>query len=207
MNQFSQQSTTYPGQGFQQQQQQYEPSGYVQSHYQGQLSQPTFNQQSSSIVGRPQGGYSGMQSGGFGGMQQAAPVSRMYTQPAVPNQSYMSHGQVQSHASSPATAFGNVGPVIAHVGYQAGTQQQYGGQHSLYQPSNIGYQQQAHAPMTGQNYGNMNASQSYGTPVHSQTPLSPVYQATHAYEQAGPVIAHFGGWQNNSQGGYQGGSR
>lgn len=217
MNQFSQQPSSFQGQGFGNQQQQFQPSGFVQSHYQGQLSQPTFNrQQSGSIVGQPQGGFAA-QNNQYGGMQQSAPISQSYTQSAVPNNSYISHAPVQSHASSPATAFGEVGPVIARLGYQAGpdAQQQQFGQQTLYQPSSMGYQQQSQQPRMTSNAGyqsfgggQMNATQSYGmTQAHSSTPLNPVYQATHAYEQAGPVIQHFGGWQNTNQGGYTGGNR
>ncbi|MOA18756.1 hypothetical protein D3C78_1390940 [compost metagenome] len=105
-----------------------------------------------------------------------------------------SHQPVQSHAQSPATAFGNVGPVIAHYGYQAGPDRQQGFQQS----SAAGYGQQQYSQFGGYQaqpqggYG-MSQVQSYTTSEH------PVYEATNAYQQAGPVISRVG-YQANSQG-------
>ncbi|MBD2871499.1 hypothetical protein [Paenibacillus arenilitoris] len=191
MHQYSQQSANFQGQqGFQNQ----GPTGYVQSHYQGQLSQPTFGRQTNSIVGGAQGGYRGMN-------QQFASTSHSaFNQPVASYNAYQSHQPVQSHASSPAAAFGNVGPVIAHYGYQAGSDAQQSFRQNASQ-----FNQQA-------NYGGFaqsNAQSGYGmTPSHSYTSSAhPVYEATNAYQQAGPVISHQG-WQassNNSP--YSGGMR
>lgn len=196
MNQYSQ----FQGgqQGFQNQNQnqyqnQNQPTGFVQSHYQGQLSYPNFGQATQSIVGGI-----GSQSGNFGYQQQTPAFQQSYTQPAGYNQSYTSHQPVQSHASSPATAFGSFGPVISHFGFQAGpdanqnqNQQQFS-QRSQYQPA-----QASNAGFTGGLQNNTN--QSFGhSQVQSYTQQNPVYKATGAYQQDGPVIAHLGYQANNS---------
>ncbi|MFF2887901.1 hypothetical protein [Paenibacillus sp. NPDC057967] len=195
MNQYSQQPAQY--QGGQQQQfsnagQNFQPSGFVQSHYQGQLSYPSFGRESQSIVS-PSYNNAGSQHSSYGYQQHAAPAIHSYSQPAVSNHAYQSHGPVQSHASSPATAFGDVGPVIARYGYQAGpdaqnqsfSQQQYGQQ--SYQPAQ--YSQQSYGQAGYQSHG----------PVHSNTSINPVYQATNAYEQSGPVIARYGYQSSSAQ--------
>jgi hypothetical protein len=196
VNQYSQQSGNFQGQqSYLNQGQNFQPSGFVQSHYQGQLSQPTFGRTSQSIVSNSPGGY--QQTHAFNqGHQSYIPSGYASTsQSAGMNNSYTSHQPVQSHASSPATAFGNVGPVIAHVGYQAGHEQN----HSFYQPTAMhntgmhfgGYSQ----PMAqGQHQGN------YGpTPVQSYThSATPVLDATNAYQQTGPVISQLGYTANNA---------
>ncbi|MEK3884457.1 hypothetical protein [Paenibacillus sp. PL2-23] len=211
MNQYSGQPVQ-PFQGGQQSylnqnQSQFQP---VQSHYQGQLSQPTFNQTQTngSIVSNQAAGYGAQAQMGY---QHAAPAYQSYSQPAVTNHSFISHQPVQSYASSPATAFGNVGPVIAHTGYQAGqntntaqSHSQYG-QHSYYQPVQAAFNAMNNQSMTNQSMINQsmaqhqgNANAQYGmTQTHSSTGLNPVYNATHAYDQAGPVISKVG-WQASS---------
>ncbi|REK76341.1 hypothetical protein [Paenibacillus paeoniae] len=204
MNQYSQQPAQF--QGGQQQysnsnaNQNYEPAGYVQSHYQGQLSQPTFNRESANFISPSYNNAGSQHSHSYGYQQHAAPAIHSYTQPAVSNHAYQSHQPVQSHASSPATAFGDVGPVIARYGYQADQQQhqnysQQYGQQSFYQPAP--YAQHTQSQFSGyQSQAPQGYSQSHG-PVHSNTSLNPVYQATNAYEQAGPVISKLG-WQSSS---------
>jgi len=196
VNQYSQQPVQQFQGGLQNswnqnQTQQFRPTGFVQSNYQGQLSQPTFGRTNQSIVSNPASSNWGAQNPQIGYQQNSAAAYSSFNQPANTN-TFISHQPVQSHASSPATAFGNVGPVIARLGYQAGpdnqNQSQFG-QQSFYQPvqssfgsmnAGIGYQNQA-----AQSYG---ASQ-----VHSSvTSQHPVYEATHAYQQAGPVIAQLG---------------
>lgn len=215
MNQYSQQSGNYQGQqGFQNQSTQFQPTGYVQSHYQGQLSQPTFGRQSNSIVSNSPGGYQATNSFSQG-VQHYIPTNySSYSQPAASQNAYTSHMPVQSHAQSPATAFGNVGPVIAHFGYQAGPDAGSGyNQQSFYQPSNANMGTQ-YAQHTTSNYGGFtqsNAQNGYGgmTPTHSNTSSQhPVYEATNAYQQAGPVISQLG-YQANSAGSsaYYGGQR
>ncbi|RJE90608.1 hypothetical protein D3P07_00410 [Paenibacillus sp. 1011MAR3C5] len=195
MNQYSQQPAQFQGgqQQFSNASQNFQPTGFVQSHYQGQLSYPTFGRESASIVS-PSFNNAGSQHSSNGYQQHAAPAIQSYTQPAVSNHAYQSHGPVQSHASSPATAFGDVGPVIARYGYQAGPdqQQQQGfsqqyGQQSYSQPAQ--YSQQSFGQAGYQSHG----------PVHSNTSINPVYQATNAYEQAGPVIARYGYQSSSAQ--------
>jgi hypothetical protein len=210
VNQFSQQPGNYQGQqsflnqGFQ-------PTGYVQSHYQGQLSQPTFGRETNSIVSNSPGGYQASHSYNQGAQQHFAPsgYSNM-TNPVGTNNSFISHQPVHSYAQSPATAFGNVGPVIAQVGYQAG----HDSQHSYYQPSsnnNSQYAQHANSNFGGYAQSNQqNQQNNYGgmTNTHSNTSIHPVYEATNAYQQAGPVISHIG-WQSQSAANspYSGGMR
>ncbi len=192
MNQYSQQSGNFQGQqSYLNQGQNFQPSGFVQSHYQGQLSQPTFGRTSQSIVSNQPGGY--QQSYNHGNQSYIPSNYASMHQPTGMNQSYTSHQPVQSHAASPATAFGNVGPVIAHVGYQAGPDQN----HSFYQPSAIAN--------TGMHFGGYNQSMAQGqghygpTPVQSYThSATPVLDATNAYQQTGPVISHLGYTANNA---------
>ncbi|NIK75767.1 hypothetical protein FHS15_000867 [Paenibacillus castaneae] len=228
MNQLSQQPGNYQGQqSFLNQGNQFEPTGFVQSHYQGQLSQPTFGRQTNSIVSNTPGGYQASNSYSQGAQHYTPSSYNHFSQPVGTNNSFNSHQPVQSYAQSPATAFGSVGPVIAHVGYQAGPDNQ----HNYHQPqaSHFGYgtqySQQAGSGYGGQSHsmGQMGQysqsanqyggqSQSYGqqnyggmTPTHSNTSIHPVYEATNAYQQAGPVISQIG-WQANSAA-YSGGNR
>jgi hypothetical protein len=197
VNQFSQQPGNFQTQqGFQNQ----APVGFVQSNYQGQLSFPTFGRQSSSIVSNAQGGYQGQ------GMQQQFGAANYSSQPSA----YISHQPVQSYAQSPATAFGSFGPVISHVGFQAGPDNQQGRQQNFNQPlANFGAQNAQFSNYGG--FAQSNAQSGYGpTPVQSfTTSQNPVLEATNAYQQAGPVISHLGGWQaNNAQNSpYSGGMR
>lgn len=212
MNHYSQQPVQFQGgqQNYLNQNRTYEPTGNVQSHYQGQLSQPTFGQQSASIVGPTSMGYASANTQQYSSMHQhAAPAYHATSQPAVSNNSFMSHQPVHSYASQPATAFGNVGPVIAHVGYQAGADKSHShyGQQSFYQPAMTSQAVAQHSTMHPSAYPSSSnvAAQAYGmTQTHSNTPVHPVYQATHAYEHAGPVISQVG-WQSSSgQGNYSG---
>lgn len=213
MNQFSQQPGNYQGQqSYLNQNAHFEPSGHVQSHYQGQLSQPTFGRETHSIVANSPGGYQSSNAYSQGAQtQHYAPnnYSNM-THPVGTNNSFMSHQPVHSYAQSPATTFGNVGPVIAHVGYQAGSE--HNQQHSYYQPSsNNGAQYAQHAASNYGGYGQSQFQNGYGgmTQTHSNTSLHPVYEATNAYQNAGPVISHVG-WQSTSavnSSPYSGGNR
>lgn len=220
VNQLSQQSGNYQGQqgqhGYQDQNTQFQPIGYVQSHYQGQLSQPTFGRQSNSIVSNQPGGYQASNQGNMGTQHYANNANNGYgtsSQSSGSYNSYNSHQPVHSYAQSPATAFGDVGPVIAHYGYQASpnSQQSYYQPSSSNQGSQYGQQNMSNYGGNAQNasynshfnsqngYSQSNSNNGYGgmTPTHSNTSLHPVYEATNAYQQAGPVISHYG-WQANS---------
>jgi hypothetical protein len=207
VNQFSQQPGNYQGQQGFQNQGNFEPIGNVQSHYQGQLSQPTFGRQTNSIVSNVPSGYQSSNSYSQSAQHYQPMGYSNMTQPVGTNNSFNSHQQVQSYAQSPATAFGNVGPVIAHYGYQAGPDMH----NSNYQPStsNIGSQYAQHNASNFGGYSQANTQNSYGmTPTHSNTSLHPVYEATNAYQQAGPVISRIG-WQSQSavNSPYSGGNR
>jgi len=184
MYQMPQQPSGYQNQRSYQTPEQYEPIGNVQSHYQGQLSQPSFGRPTESIVSSPvQHQYVG------GSMQHTSPSFGygMQQQGYANQSSYTSHQPVQSHASSPATAFGNVGPVIAHYGYQANSN--ISSQPGFYGGANPS--QQHYSSNFSQSFNHNNNG--YGmTPTHSQTSENPVYQATNAYEQSGPVISRYG---------------
>ncbi|CAM4291290.1 hypothetical protein PAEN110709_06735 [Paenibacillus endophyticus] len=207
VNQYSQQPGNYQGQqSYLNQGTHFEPTGNVQSHYQGQLSQPTFGRQTNSIVSNVPGGYQASNSYSQGNQHFSPNSYSNSTHPVGTNHSFISHQPVQSHAQSPATAFGNVGPVIAHVGYQAG----YDNQQSYYQPtSNIGSNYVQHSASNFGGYAQSNQQNGYGmTPTHSNTSIHPVYEATNAYQQSGPVISHVG-WQSQSAANspYSGGMR
>lgn len=197
VNQYSQQPGNYQGQqSYLNQGTQFEPSGYVQSHYQGQLSQPNFGRQTNEVISNVPNGYQASHSYNQG-VQHYAPSSYSnMTNPVGTNNSFISHQPVHSYAQPPATAFGYVGPVIAHVGYQAAPN----GQHSYYQPtSNHGSQYAQHTASNYGGYGQSQMQNGYGgmTQTHSNTSLHPVYEATNAYQQAGPVISQIG-WQSTS---------
>ncbi|MCR2804874.1 hypothetical protein [Paenibacillus soyae] len=209
MNQYSQQPVQFQGgrQNFSTQSQ-FQPSGFVQSSYQGQLSQPSFGRTQQSIVSSPTNNSYGSQNTQYGYQQNSASAYSSFNQPAITN-TFISHQPVQSHASSPATAFGNVGPVIARVGYQAGidnqnqgqyqSQSQFGQQQSYYQPVQSSFAA-SNTGMGLQNQNQYQAAQGFGmSQVHSSTTSQhPVYEATNAYQQAGPVISQLGYQAGNS---------
>ncbi|GKU78456.1 hypothetical protein [Paenibacillus sp. L3-i20] len=233
MNQFSQQPVNFQGQQsiLNGNRDQHDSSGYVQSHYQGQLSAPTFNGgQSQSIVNNSSSGYQHSNAGQYGGITQHSPSYHSISQPAVSNHSFTTHHPAPSYSQQGSASYTNTAPAISHVGYQAGqnyshnqsqgqgnshSQDHYQGQqhgysqsqnqnnyvqHSLYQPStgNNSSQHQSYQAAEPRGYQSNSASHSYGTgQAHSNTPLNPVYQATNAYEQAGPVISRYG-WQSTS---------
>lgn len=163
--------------------------GYVQSHYQGQLSQPSFGQggiipsphpfasQSSHLHQTAQTGY-----------QNFTPASQSLG-PVISRLGWQAGPDLhqQAHSYTPAnTAFTqsySTGPVISHYGYQAGPDARG--------PVNMAFQQQGYNAYPNQ--------QQHATGFGSQTSQHPVYQATHAYEQAGPVIQHYGGWESNQR--------
>lgn len=220
MNQYSQQQGFNQGQGGQGYQNgqsnnnfNYEPHGYVQSHYQGQLSQPNFGQNQPVISHA--GGYQAMNNNSYGntansysgmsnqhyGTQHAGNGQQSYQQhygtqqhiqPIHHTQSYGNeqHQPVQSHASQHiASQYGDVGPVIAHLGYQAS-----GMEHRQYQPQQ-GYQgYQSYGQAGYNNASNMHAQGQQGSQIQSSTSQHPVYAATNAYAQSGPVISQLG-WQ------------
>ncbi|MFC4778403.1 hypothetical protein ACFO9Q_16525 [Paenibacillus sp. GCM10023252] len=171
MNYSSQQG--YQGQGFQNQGNQFQPMGYVQSHYQGQLSQPSFGQQQPVIAHT--GGYqANNQSYG----QQPSTFSH-YT--AQPISHFSNQGQGQSYSQ----------PVISHLGYTADQQ-----------ASGPVYQATGYGSHNGSYGGGQPQGYIQGGYVQSHTQQSPVYHATNSYQQAGPVISHLGYQANNNRQGF-----
>ncbi|GFN32033.1 hypothetical protein [Paenibacillus xylaniclasticus] len=167
--------------------------GYVQSHYQGQLSQPSFGQggiipsphpfasQASHTYSTTPSGYQNITPTS----PSLGPVISRYGYQAGPDlhQPLHSYTPVNSpiHSSSSISQSYPNQPVISRYGYQAGPDTR--------SPVNAVFQQQGynafqHQPLHTTSYG-------------SQTSQHPVYQATHAYEQAGPVIQHYGGYESN----------
>ena len=92
---------------------------------------------------------------------------------------YQPSGFVQSHYQGQMTRGAASGPVTAHAGYQAGGSQGFASQ-------------------------GMGSTMTGGFQSHATTQQNPVYNATNARQQEGPVIQHLG-YQSGAQQGYQGG--
>jgi hypothetical protein len=176
------------------QQQPYHAGGYVQSHYQGQLSQPSFGQP--GVI--PSGYQSNTQhTQSFVGnqyQQQHMPMSQSLG-PVISRVGWQAgpdlHQQTQqSHNYTQAITGSNygVGPVIARYGYQAG-QESMGPVNQVFNQANQNQYQPQQFGASHINTGYASQTQHFGQ--------HPVYQATNAYTQAGPVISHFGGWEAN----------
>ncbi|KQO04594.1 hypothetical protein [Paenibacillus sp. Leaf72] len=202
MNQMSQQPGYFQGQQGQLGQQgqfsnNYQPSGFVQSHYQGQLSEPTFNQNPSSIVQSPIGGYQATNQHSYSSAaylpshQQNAGMMQHQYQPNSGYQSHTSHYQVPSYTSHQSSANYGANPVISHLGYQSSPQQHYVQSHTGY--ANQNFSSGGYAGLSNNMSNNQNQTHG-GMPVQSATGQNPVYHATNAYAQSGPVISHLG-WQ------------
>ncbi|WP_270172093.1 hypothetical protein [Paenibacillus sp. SYP-B4298] len=181
------------------QQNQFQPQGYVQSQYRGQI--PTQN--AGPVISHL--GYQAGQQGQIGqqyGMQN----------------SQMGMGQAQTQYQ----------PVISHLGYQAGRdyypqavqhnsmmqsqQQPYAQQNSQYASQPViahfgGYSINSQGAQNQASYNTGYQNQSF-QPAHAQTQQNPVLNATNAHAQDGPVLAHLG-YQagNNAQFGQNGMNR
>ncbi|WP_341282308.1 hypothetical protein [Paenibacillus sp. FSL H8-0537] len=200
MNQMSQQPGYFQGQQGQLGQQgqfsnNYQPAGFVQSHYQGQLSQPTFNQNQSSIVQSPIGGNQATNQHSYSSAsylpshQQNTGMMQHQYQPNSGYQSFTAQPHVSSYTSHLGSTNYATNPVISHLGYQASPQQHYVQSHTGYAGQNQNFSSGGYAGMSN------NQNQTHGgMPVQSATGQNPVYHATNAYAQSGPVIAQLG-WQ------------
>ena len=138
----------------------YQPAGFVQSQYQGQLSR----QAASGPVTAKFGYQAGQQAFGQQAMQQPAG-----------QQTFASAGP-QHPVYRATNAYQQEGPVIQRFGYQAGVQEQQFTQAAGQQA----FGQQAMQQPAGQ--------QTFA----SAGPQHPVYRATNAYQQEGPVIQRLG---------------
>jgi hypothetical protein len=142
----------------------YQPAGFVQSNYQGQLTR--------SAASGPVTAHSGYQAGG----------SQGYGATGSSFTGGMNSG-FQGQAMTPQNPVYNAtnarqqdGPVIQHLGYQAGTQQGFQG----YQGNQ------------GSQFGMSSFQSAGGFQGQATTPQNPVYRATNARQQEGPVIQHTG---------------
>lgn len=186
-----------------QQSNQYQPAGYVQSHYQGNI--PTQN--AGPVIShlgyqsnQPQQGfqpqsYASNMSGGFAGSQaqsQYQPViSRLGYQAGQEQFGQTSHFQPQAQQSHympsqfQSNSYQQQQPVISHFGFQAGSE------------SHSPVLQHAHVAGSGQQ--GYQSQQGGFHMAQAHTPQSPVYQAANAQQQQGPVISHLG-YQAGQQG-------
>lgn len=206
----NQQGNLQQGQGqFSQSQQQFQPQGFVQSRYQGQMSQPTFNRSPQSTMPSGMGfmnqsQFQPLQStqAGRGFVQaqtQPNPVNshfRTNQGPVISQLGYQSGTQsqnqpLQSQFQQPIQSqFGASGfsgqsaqssqPVISRLGFQAGPETR----NPVLQATSFGQQQ----PISG-GFGQMGGQTGFS---QATTPQNPVYQATNARQQDGPVIAKLG---------------
>lgn len=188
MNQFGQQGFSGNMSGMNQQKNQYQPTGYVQSHYQG--------------ISR--------QSGGMSAQSNTGPVISRVGYSAQ-NGGY---GQSSSmlHSSSFNGYNNNAQPVLSHFGgssINAGSQQPVISHYGGYQAQNM---QQSQQPMNAQQ--GRGASMSNAQPVISHfggyqaqnmQQMQPYQSSMNNMSQSQPVISHFGGYQAQSaqnRGGY-----
>ncbi|RXZ77057.1 hypothetical protein EBB07_32745 [Paenibacillaceae bacterium] len=195
----------------------YQPTGYVPSQYQGQLRQSNFG--SSQNVG-PVISHLGYQASSqqgifnnqfaqqnnmshFGAQTQQQPVishvgyeaGRDYYPRAAAasmNQSYNQGYQQHSPSNQQYSNSNNSQPVISQLGYQVGQNNRTPVLNSSSQFGNYSGQQ-----------GGQQASMHQNSYAHAQTPINPVYQASNAQHQEGPVISHLG-YQTGSQYGSNG---
>jgi hypothetical protein len=156
------QSSFQGGQAFGASQNRYQPAGFVQSQYQGQLSRSAASGPVTAKFG-----YQAGQPQSFAGQ----PIQQSFAGQAGAFQtSAVVQKQGDQHPVYRATnAYQQEGPVIQQLGYQAGVQQQ-----NIQKP----FGQQQFAGQTG--------ATSFAAQQH------PVYRATNAYQQEGPVIQHTG---------------
>jgi len=154
------QSQFQSGQSFGAGQNRYQPAGFVQSRYQGQLSRSAASGPVTAKFGYQAGQQQSFGQQSFAGQAGAYQASSFASQ------------QGEQHPVYRATnAYQQEGPVIQHVGYQAGAQQQ-------------NFRQ----PIGQQNF----AGQAGVFSFNAQQQQHPVYRATNARQQEGPVIQHTG---------------
>ncbi|AJY76419.1 hypothetical protein [Paenibacillus beijingensis] len=171
------------GQFSQGQQQQYQPAGYVQSRYQGQLSQPTFNRSPQSNLPITSG-----------------LTNQFQNQPSQYTPAGGGFVQAQTQPNPVNSRFRtNQGPVISQLGYQAGAQNQNQFTQTQFQQqpiqSQFGTAMNTNA-FSGQSYQPVISRVGYQA---GQETRNPVIQAT-TYNQQQP---QFGGYQAGSQMGSQ----
>jgi hypothetical protein len=162
------QSSFQSGQSFGASQNRYQPAGFVQSQYQGQLSRSAASGPVTAKFGYQAGQQQSFGQQSFAGQAGAFQPSSFASQ------------QGEQHPVYRATnAYQQEGPVIQHTGgYQAGAQQNF------------------QKPLAQQNFAFQAGAASFG--AQQQTQQHPVYSATNARQQAGPVNQLIG-WQAGAQ--------
>ncbi|MFC5652161.1 hypothetical protein ACFPYJ_24195 [Paenibacillus solisilvae] len=200
----------------------YQPLGFVQSHYQGIPNQQSGGQQSAAPVishtgysAAPQQGFGmssthgyAQQNAGFGSSASAGPVishvGYKVGQDFRPNQSHSFASQQSSQGS-----MNNSQPVISHLGYASGQNfhpNQYQQTNQFAQQQQQQQQQQqtnqfAQQQQSGFGAANQGFNQ-FASNMHAVTSHNPVYQASNATSQAGPIISKVGYSSGNQQMGY-----
>jgi len=157
------QTSFQSGQSFGAGQNRYQPAGFVQSQYQGQLSRSAASGPVTAKFG-----YQAGQQQSFGQQSFAGQAGAFQTS------SFVSQQGEQHPVYNATNARQQEGPVIQHVGYQAGAQQQ-------------NFQK----PFAQQNFAGQFGAASFGA-QQQQWQQHPVYTATNARQQDGPVIQHVG---------------
>ncbi|NBD26386.1 hypothetical protein [Paenibacillus glycinis] len=185
MNQFGQQGFGGNMSGMNQQKNQYQPSGYVQSHYQGISRQP----------------------GGISAQSNTGPVISRVGYSAQ-NGGY---GQSSAMHSSSSNGYGNAQPVLSHFGgssINAGSQQPVISHYGGYQAQNMQRSQTMNAQQ-GRSSSMSNSQpviSHYGGYQAQNAQQSQPYQSSMTtMNQSQPVLSHFGGYQAQSaqnRGGY-----
>jgi hypothetical protein len=193
MNQFGQQGFSGNANGMGQQNR-YQPSGYVQSHYQG------VSKQAGSIAAQSNSG----------------PVISQLGYSA--NQGY---GQSSSGNSYASNSYSNAQPVLSHFGGSSANQSSqpvishYGGyqaqntQQSQPYQSSASYMNQSNMGNSSYNANSQPVISHYGGYQAQQTIQSqhaqPHQSMSYGQQQSQPVISHYGGYQAQNaqnQGGY-----
>jgi hypothetical protein len=158
----------------------YQPSGFVQSHYQGQLTRSAASGPVTAHSGYQAGGSQGYGTtgsaftGGYSGSSSMGSFTGGMTSSGFQGQAVTQQNPVYNATN----ARQQDGPVIQHLGYQAGTQQ--------------GFQ--------GGQFGTPSFQSAGGFQGQATTQQNPVYRATNARQQEGPVIQHTGYQSGVTQG-------
>lgn len=202
----------------------FQPLGYVQSHYQGQPKQQGgFISQETGPVISHAGFSAGQQNQGMssGGYSQNSHIGMNQNQNQYQNQPVISHvGYTANQDYQPQNNFSSQSganqsqPVISHVGYTAN--QNYrsnsfnqSNSSSQYQPviSHVGYSagsNQNQNQFSQQQGHNMNQQNQQFMQANAHTQQNPVYQATNSAANSGPVLSRLGYSSGSQSGSFQG---
>jgi hypothetical protein len=176
----------------------YQPLGFVQSHYQGIPNQQTGRQSAGPVISHvgysaasQQGSNQGyaQQNAGFGG---SFAGSRSNQSNAFANNFGSQQGSINNQ------------PVISRVGYTAGQnfQPNQSQQNQQMQPYSQQNQQMQSYSQPQRGFAGSNQGQNQFN-AQAVTQYNPVYQATNAASQDGPIISRVGYSMGNQQSGNQ----